>query len=91
MHTIKINIEDSFYPHFKALIDNLVESKQVSYFEKSDDNSEADYPKSVVLNSVAAVREKVLVAEKNVQDGSYMKEDAFWRNIDKSMKKDAKN
>ena len=89
MHTIKINIEDSFYPHFKALIDSLVESKKIAYVEKSDYNSETSYPKSVVLNTVDAVREKVLEAEKSVQNGNYVKEAAFWNNIDKCMKKHA--
>jgi hypothetical protein len=87
MHTIKIKIEDSFYPHFKALNHSLVESKKIAYVEKSDCNYEASYPKSVVLNTVAAVREKVLEAEKNVQNGCYVEEDVFWNNIDHRMKK----
>jgi len=55
MHTIKINIEDS-------------------------------YPKSVVLSTVDAVREKVLEAEKSVQNGNFVGEEAFWNNIDRRMK-----
>jgi len=87
MHTIKINIEDSFYPHFKALTDSLVESKQLAYVEKSDYDHETSYPKSVVLNTIDAVREKVLEAEKNVQKGEYVEEGVFWNNIDIRMKK----
>lgn len=87
MHTIKINIEDSFYPHFKALIDSLVESKQIAYVEKSDYNPETSYPESVVLSTVEAVRDKVLEAEKSVQNGNYVEEETFWSNIDERMKK----
>jgi len=86
MHTIKINIEDSFYPHFKALIDSLVESKQVTYVEKNNYDHEASYPKSVVLNTSDAVRKKVLEAEENVQKGCYVEEEVFWNNIDTRLK-----
>jgi len=33
------------------------------------------------LNTVDAVREKVLKAEKSVQNGNYIEEETFWNNI----------
>lgn len=63
MQTISLKVEDSFFPHFKALIDSLVKDKKVELVDDEHDY-ENNYPQSVVVSSVEEVRRRVYEAEK---------------------------
>lgn len=85
MHQLTINVNESFYPHFKALIDSLVKSKQLNYVETKEDKKQ--FFDQIILNSVEEVKRKVQEAEDRVHAGSYVEEDVFWKNIDKNIGK----
>lgn len=64
MKTMNLKIEDSFFPHFKAMIDSLVKDKKVKIIE--DDESydfENNYSQSAVVSSIEEVRRRVFEAE----------------------------
>jgi len=63
MQTIHLKIEDSFFPHFKALIDSLIKDRKIEVIEDEYDY-ENNYPPEAVASSVEEVRRRVYEAEK---------------------------
>ncbi|MDD2698336.1 MAG: hypothetical protein PHF17_06005 [Arcobacteraceae bacterium] len=62
MQTMNLQIEDSFFPHFKAMIDSFVNDRKVQVVDDSYDY-ENNYPQSVVVSSIEEVRRRVFEAE----------------------------
>lgn len=79
MQTINLKIDDTFFPHFKAILESFVKDKKVEIIEDSDFNFENNYPKSVVVNSVEDVRKRVFEAQKE----RGLNEDEYNRLMDK--------
>ena len=84
MHTLTINVNDSFYPHFKALIEGLAQSKKLEFSEKK---AMHEFPKKLLIDSAQEVQKRALSAEARVASGDYVKEEAFWKSIDKHLEK----
>jgi hypothetical protein len=57
MQTVSLRVEESFYPHFQALISSLIRDKKV---ELVDD----DFPQDLIVSSVEEVRRRVYESEK---------------------------
>jgi hypothetical protein len=57
MQTLKLNIDDNFFPHFKAMIECFVHDKKVEIVENS-------YPQNLVVKSVEEVRQRAREAQK---------------------------
>lgn len=57
MQTVNLRVEESFYPHFQALISSLIRDKKV---ELVDD----DFPQDLIVSSVEEVRRRVYESEK---------------------------
>ena len=62
MQTINLQIEDSFSPHFKVMIESFVKDKKVHIMDSGCDYTD-NYPNSVVVDSIDEVRRRVYEAE----------------------------
>jgi hypothetical protein len=63
MQTMKLEIDDKFFPHFKAIIDSLVNDHKVEIIGIDSYDHENNYPQNVVVNSTEEVRQRVNEAE----------------------------
>lgn len=82
MKTMNLKIEDSFFPHFKAMIDSLAKDKKVKVVKKKYDY-ENNYPESAVVSSVKEVRRRVFEAEKRIEENQGMSEEEYQQFMDK--------
>jgi len=82
MQTISLKVEDSFFPHFKALIDSLIKDKKVEVVDDEYDY-ENNYPQSVVVSSVEEVRRRVYEAEERIAKGEHMTQEQYDVAMDK--------
>ena len=87
MQTISLKVEDSFFPHFKALIDSLIKDKKVELVDDSYDY-ENNYPQSVVVSSVEEVRRRVHEAEERIKSGEDLGEVQYNELMDKFFKEE---
>jgi hypothetical protein len=76
MQTMNLQIEDSFFPHFKAMIDSFVNDRKVQVVDDSYDY-ENNYPQSVVVSSIEEVRRRVFEAEKRIEAGDFITEEEY--------------
>ncbi|MCH9740450.1 MAG: hypothetical protein K0U38_06375 [Epsilonproteobacteria bacterium] len=60
MQTMNLQIEESFFPHFKALIDSFINDNKVKIVHD-------ELPKHLTCSSIEEVRRRVYLAEK--EDG----------------------
>jgi hypothetical protein len=60
---MNLEIDNSFFPHFKAMIDSFVKDNKVSVVEVDDYDYARHAPESVVVSSVEEVRRRVAIAE----------------------------
>jgi len=60
---MNLEIDNGFFPHFKAMIDSFVKDNKVSVVEVDDYDYARHAPKSVIVNSVEEVRRRVAIAE----------------------------
>jgi hypothetical protein len=60
---MNLEIDNTFFPHFKAMIDSLVKDNKVSVVEIDDYDYTKNAPESVIVSSVEEVRRRVALAE----------------------------
>ncbi|MBU1958295.1 hypothetical protein KJ680_07820 [bacterium] len=70
MQTMNLQIEDSFFPHFKALIDSFINDNKVQIVND-------ELPKHLTCSSVEEVRRRVFEAEKRIESGEYLTEQEY--------------
>ncbi|MBN2824650.1 MAG: hypothetical protein JXQ76_04955 [Campylobacterales bacterium] len=64
MQTLNLRIEDSFFPQFRAMIEDFVKEHKVEVIDNDEEyDYENNYPQSVVISSVEEVRRRVYEAE----------------------------
>ena len=63
MHTLNLQIDDSFYPHFKAIIESFVKDKKVILLK--DDN----FPKELIVDNADEVKSRSYAAEARIKKG----------------------
>jgi len=87
--TLTIDINDSvadkilyFLDHFKDDVRVVDNSPMVEY------DYEKNYPKSVVVSSVEEVRRRVYEAEQRIEEGEYISENEYERQMDKFFKEE---
>ena len=56
MQTMNLQIEESFFPHFKALIDSFVNDNKIQIVDN-------DFPEHLVCSSIEEIRKRVYLAE----------------------------
>jgi len=72
---MNLQIEESFFPHFKALIDSFINDNKVKILN--------DEPlKDFECSSVDEVRRRVLLAEERIKSGNFLTEEKFWEKIE---------
>jgi len=75
MHAINLKVEDSFYPHFKVMLESFIKDKKVQIVS-------SDFPKEVVMSDIDEVRKSVYASEKSIgiNQEEYQKEmDNFFK------------
>lgn len=55
MQTLSLKIDDTFFPHFKAMLDSFIKDKKVEIID--------DHYHSFIVSSVEEVQKRVLEAE----------------------------
>ncbi|MDD2448710.1 MAG: hypothetical protein PHS42_05460 [Sulfurimonas sp.] len=79
MQIINLKIEDNFFPHFRAILESFIKDKKVEIIQDDSLDFENNYPKSIVVNSVEDVRERVFESEKEIG----LNEDQYNKLMDK--------
>lgn len=79
MQIINLKIEDDFFPHFRAILESFIKDKKVEIIQDDSFDFENNYPKSIVVNSVEDVRERVFESEKEIG----LNEDQYNKLMDK--------
>ncbi len=87
MQTISLKVEDSFFPHFKALIDSLIKDRKVEVIDGEYDY-ENNHPQSIVVSSVEEVRRRVYEAEKRIESGEYLTQEQYNEQMDDFFKRE---
>ncbi len=75
MHAINLKVEDSFYPHFKAMLESFIKDKKIEIIS-------SDFPEEIIMNDIEEIRQSVYVSEKTVgvNQKEYQKEmDDFFK------------
>jgi len=80
---MNLEIDDTFFPHFKAMIDSFVKDNKVSVVEIDDFDYAKHSPESVIVRSVEEVQRRVLEAEKRVANGEYQTEEEYEKQMDR--------
>ena len=86
MHTMNLKIDDSFFPHFQALIESFVKDKKVEIIENY--NYDNNFPKNLTINNVHEVQNRVFEAETRIKNGEYITEEQYDRSMDKFFKEE---
>ncbi|MEA2029967.1 MAG: hypothetical protein U9N49_13485 [Campylobacterota bacterium] len=85
MQTINLRVEDSFFPQFRAMIDDFIKEHKVEVIEEDEEyDYENNYPQSVVVSSVEEVRRRVYAAEQ--EEG--ITEEEYERQMDRFFKEE---
>lgn len=82
-----LEIEKSFFPHFKAMIESLERDNKVSVIEVDDDYADR-VPESLIVSSVEEVRRRVALAEERVANGQYLTEEEYEKEMDTFFKEE---
>lgn len=83
MQTINLKVEDSFFPHFKAILDSFIKDKKVQVIENEEYDFENNYPQNTVISSVEEVKKRVFEAEKRISNGDFITEKEYEKQMDK--------
>ena len=84
MH-ISLEIDNNFFPHFKAIIDSFVKDNKMSAVEIDDYDYTKFAPESVVVSSIEEVRKRVAAAEERIKETGGLSEKTFWESVDKHL------
>ena len=79
---MNLEIDNNFFPHFKAMIDSLEKDHKVSVVEIDDYDYAKHAPESVIVSSVEEVRKRVALAEERVANGEYVTEEEYEKQMD---------
>ena len=79
---MSLEIDNNFFPHFKAMIDSFAKDNKVSNIgiDRYDYGSCA--PKSVIINSAAEIQKRVVMAEERVGNGEYVDTEEYEEQMD---------
>lgn len=77
MHTVNLEIESSFYPHFKVLLESFERDKKIKILDQ-----EYKYPQEIVASNVNEVQTKALLAEERIKKGTYLTQEQYDQEMD---------
>ncbi|HIP45265.1 MAG TPA: hypothetical protein EYG93_08070 [Sulfurospirillum arcachonense] len=75
MQTMNLQIEESFFPHFKVLIDSFVNDNKIKLINN-------DFPEELTCNSIEEVRRRVYLAEKRIENGQSLTQEEYDKEMD---------
>ena len=78
---MSLEIDNSFFPHFKAMIDSFVRDRKVSIVEESAYDYAAYTPESTIVSSEKEVQQRALEAEKRIVSGHGVSEKDYEENM----------
>ena len=84
---MSLEIDNNFFPHFKAMIDSFVKDNKISVV-KVGGRDTVDAPESVIVSSVEEVRRRVALAEERVSNGEYFLQEEYEQQMDKFFKEE---
>ncbi len=79
---MNLEIDNSFFPHFKAMIDSLVKDNKVSVVDIDDYDYTKNAPESVIVSSVEEVQRRVALAEERIKKTGGLTEEVFWKSVE---------
>ena len=79
MQTVNLKVEDSFYPHFKAMLESFIRDKKVELIQN-------EFPSELVVKSAEEVRKRAQEAEERIKNGEYLTEQEYHAEIDSFLK-----
>ena len=79
---MNLEIDNNFFPHFKAMIDSLVKDNKVSVVEIDDYDYTKNAPESVIVSSVEEVQRRVALAEERIKKTGGLTEEVFWKSVE---------
>jgi len=82
---MNLEIDNTFFPHFKAMIDSLVKDNKVSVIDIDDYDYASHAPESVIVSSAEEVRRRVALAEERIKKTGGVEEELFWKSVDKHL------
>ena len=85
---MSLEIDNNFFPHFKAMIDSFVKDNKVSVVEIDEYDYAKHAPESVIVSSVEEVRKRVAASEKRVENGEYHTEEEYEKQMDTFFEKE---
>ena len=71
MHTLSLQVDDSFYPHFKAMIESFIKDDKITLL------GEDDFPKELIVNNAAEVKSRAYAAEARIKKGEFVSQDEY--------------
>jgi hypothetical protein len=84
---MSLEIDNNFFPHFKAMIDSFVKDNKISVV-KVGGRDTVDAPESVIVSRVEEVRRRVALAEERVSNGEYLLQEEYEQQMDKFFKEE---
>ena len=75
MQTMNLQIEESFFPHFKALIDSFINDNKIKIIDN-------DFPQHLACNSIEEVRRRVYLAEERINMGQSLNQEEYDKEMD---------
>jgi len=82
---MSLEIDNTFFPHFKAMIDSFVRDNKISVVDVDDYDYASHAPESVIVSSVEEVRRRVALAEERIKETGGLDEDVFWKSVDRHL------
>ncbi len=76
MQTMNLKIDDSFFPHFKAMIESFVKDHKIEIIEDTNDYGNS-YPQTVVVRSIEEIRTRVSEAQKRIENGEFHTQEQY--------------
>ncbi len=74
---MNLEIDNNFFPHFKAIIDSFVKDNKVSVVEIDDYDYASHASESAIVSSIEEVRRRVALAEERVENGEFLTEEEY--------------
>ncbi len=78
MQEVTLKIDDGFYDHFMALIKSISPEK-VEIVEEH-------FPEELIVSSVEEVRRRIAEAENRIENGSFLTEEEYRKEMDAFLK-----
>jgi hypothetical protein len=79
---MNLEIDNNFFPHFKAMIDSFIKDNKVFVLEVDDYDYTKNAPASVIISSVEEVRRRVSLAEDRIKETGGLNEEVFWEAVE---------